>query len=208
MQDVDLDRIIETLKQIVKVLKNEPAEALGELRKISSQIDSQIPYRDGHSKRVSEYSREVGKELGFKDNDMVVLEAASLLHDFGKIGVEDDILSKPASLVDSERAEVEKHVLRGYYMLSGFVELEEALTGLRAHHEHYDGLGYPQGLTNGRIPLIGRIIAVTDAYDAMTSDRPYRKARTKEKAVEELKKFAGTQFDPHIVEVFLKILES
>ena len=138
----------------------------------------------------------------------MALETAALLHDFGKIGVEDNILDKPASLIDAEKAEVEKHVLRGYYMLAGFIELGDALKGIKTHHEHYNGLGYPQGLTDGYIPLIGRIIAVADAYDAMTSDRPYRKAKTKEQAIDELKKFAGQQFDPHIVDVFLDIIKS
>lgn len=138
---------------------------------------------------------------------MVILEAAALLHDFGKIGIDEEILLKPSSLTVQEKQEIEKHVLRGYYMLDGFSELEEVIKGVKSHHERYNGLGYPEGLAEDSIPLIGRIIAVVDAYDAMTNDRPYRKARTKQEAIEELKKFSGKQFDPEIVEVFVKILE-
>jgi len=206
MPNIDLNEIINTLGEVAKILRDKPDTALAELRKISSQIDQQIPYRDGHSARVCDYSLKVGNALGFSDEQLIVLEAAALLHDFGKICVEENLLKKPESLQVEERSEVEKHVLRGYHILSGFVDLDEALKGIRSHHEHYNGLGYPQGLTDGNIPLYGRIIAVSDAYDAMTSDRPYRKAKEKGEALEELKKNAGMQFDPHIVEVFLTVV--
>ncbi|MEO0127655.1 MAG: HD-GYP domain-containing protein [candidate division WOR-3 bacterium] len=201
------DEIIKCLGRIAKILHDKPEEALKELREIGSLIDSQVPYRDGHTQRVSEYSMKIGKELCLTDKEMVILEAAALLHDFGKIGIDEEILMKPSSLNDCEREEVERHVLRGFYMLDGFVELEEVIKGVKSHHEHYNGSGYPEGLSKDSIPLIGRIIAVADAYDAMTNDRPYRKAKAKQEAIEELKRFAGKQFDPEIVEVFVKILQ-
>lgn len=207
MLGLNLDEIIKCLGRIAKILHDKPEEALKELREIGSLIDSQVPYRDGHTQRVSEYSMKIGKELCLTDKEMVILEAAALLHDFGKIGIDEEILMKPSSLNDCEREEVERHVLRGFYMLDGFVELEEVIKGVKSHHEHYNGSGYPEGLSKDSIPLIGRIIAVADAYDAMTNDRPYRKAKTKEEAIEELKRFAGKQFDPEIVEVFVKILQ-
>jgi HD-GYP domain-containing protein (c-di-GMP phosphodiesterase class II) len=207
MADLHLDEIIKCLGKVAKILHNKPKEALQELRDISSLIDNQVPYRDGHNKRVSEYSLKIGKQLGLTDKEMVILETAALLHDFGKIGVDEEILLKPGPLTKSEKIEIEKHVLRGYYILSGFAELEEALEGVRSHHEHYNGSGYPERLLGDNIPLLGRILAVADAYDAMTSERPYRKAKTKEQAIEELKKFSGTQFDPEVVEVFIKILQ-
>lgn len=203
---LDLNKIIKCLSQVTKILHDKPKEALTELREISSVVDSQIPYRDGHSQRVNEYSLKIGKQLGLTDKEMLILEAAALLHDFGKIGIDEEILIKPAALTDSERQEIQNHVLRGYYMLQGFEELNEVLEGVRSHHEHYNGAGYPKGLSQDNIPLAGRIIAVTDAYDAITSERPYRKARTKEKAIEELRIFSGKQFDPEIVDVFIKIL--
>jgi len=207
VMSLDLDKIIKCLTRVAKILHHKPEEALKELRSIGSVIDSQIPYRDGHTLRVNEYSLRIGKQLGLIDREMVILEAAALLHDFGKIGIDEDTLLKPSSLTDSERKEVQNHVLRGYYMLQGFEEMNEAIKGVRSHHEHYNGSGYPNGLTEDKIPLIGRIIAVADAYDAMTSERPYRKARTREQAVEELMKFSGKQFDPEIVDIFTKILE-
>lgn len=206
MPKIDLDEIIGTLGNVARILRDKPDSALSELRKISTEIDRQIPYRDGHSARVCDYSLKMGNALGFSDEQLVNLEAAALLHDFGKICVEENLLRKPSELCGKERSEVEKHVLRGYHILSGFVDLDEALKGIRSHHEHYNGLGYPQGLTDDHIPLYGRIIAVADAYDAMTSDRPYRKAKTREAAMDELKRNAGQQFDPHIVGVFMTVI--
>jgi len=203
---LNIDSIIDCLGRIVKILHDKPQEALRELREISSMVDDQVPYRDGHNQRVNEYSLRIGRELDLSEKEMVILEAAALLHDFGKIGVDEQILLKPSSLNEEEKIEVGSHVLRGYYILSGFAELEQALKGVRTHHERYDGSGYPEGLERDSIPLIGRIIAVADAYDAMTSERPYRKARTKQEAMDELKKMAGHQFDPAIVKIFLKIL--
>jgi len=203
---LDLDEIIRCLGRVAKILHHKPEQALKELRNIGSVIDGQIPYHDGHILRVNEYSLRIGRQFGLTDKEMLILEAAALLHDFGKIGIDEDTLLKPSSLTDSERKEVQNHVLRGYYMLQGFEELNEVIKGVRSHHEHYNGSGYPNGLATDKISLIGRIIAVADAYDAMTSDRPYRKARTKEQAIEELMKFSGKQFDPEIVDVFTKIL--
>jgi putative nucleotidyltransferase with HDIG domain len=208
MANLNLDEIISCLSKVAKIILDKPEEALKELREIGSSIDAQVPYRDGHTERVANYSLRIGKRLGLTDKEMVILEAAALLHDFGKIGIDEEILLKPSSLTDCEKDEVEKHVLRGYYMLDGFAELNEVIKGVLSHHEHYNGTGYPEGLAGNNIPLIGRIIAVADAYDAMTSSRPYRKAKTKEQAISELKQFSGEQFDPEIVEVFIKILES
>lgn len=206
MSELDVQKIITTLRRIAKILHKEPEKALKQLRRFSKVIDDQIPYRDGHSQRVCDYALKCGKKIKLDKRQMVVLEAAALLHDFGKIGVEEDILTKPEDLAGSERTEVEKHVLRGFYILSGFAELEAALDGIRTHHEHYDGMGYPYGLANSAIPLIGRILSVVDAYDAITSDRPYRRAHSKKYAIRILREKAGTQFDPKVVKIFLGII--
>jgi HD-GYP domain-containing protein (c-di-GMP phosphodiesterase class II) len=204
--NIDLEEIIHCLSVVAQTLKENPKQALKDLRKIGKEIDQNVPYRDGHSIRVTDYCLSIADDLGFTENEKVVLEVAALLHDFGKIGIDEQILLKPRALTETEKNEVTMHVMRGYYMLAGFSELIEALKGIRTHHEFYDGSGYPEGLAKGDIPLIGRIIAVADAYDAMTSARPYRKAMTSQAAIDELTRAAGTQFDPAIVKIFIKRL--
>ena len=131
-----------------------------------------------------------------------------LLHDIGKIAIDDHILNKPDRLDEEEYTEIKKHPEIGYRILSSVNELSEMAEYVLCHHEAYDGKGYPRGLKGEEIPYLSRIIAVTDAYDAMTRDRSYRKAMTQKEAGEELNRCAGTQFDPHIVEVFLKNMET
>ncbi len=205
-QKINLDEIIRCLSIVAQTLHENPKQALKDLRNIGGEIDRKIPYRDGHSIRVTDYCLNIADDLGFSEKEKVVLEVAALLHDFGKIGIDENILLKPEALTSDERNEITMHVMRGYYMLAGFNELIEALEGIKTHHEYYDGSGYPEGLAKGDIPLIGRIIAVADAFDAMTSERPYRKALTKQAAIEELKRASGSQFDPAIVKIFLKLL--
>jgi HD-GYP domain-containing protein (c-di-GMP phosphodiesterase class II) len=205
-QKIDIDEIIRCLGLIARTLHENPKQALKDLREIGEEIDCKIPYRDGHSIRVTDYCLSIADNIGFSENEKVVLEVAAILHDFGKIGIDESILLKPGALTQEEREEITMHVMRGYYMLAGFSELIEALKGVRSHHEYYDGSGYPEGLTKGDIPLIARIIAVADAFDAMTSERPYRKAMTKQAAIEELKRASNSQFDPAIVKIFLKLL--
>jgi HD-GYP domain-containing protein (c-di-GMP phosphodiesterase class II) len=150
----------------------------------------------------------IAQEMGFSKEQLVMVEASALLHDLGKIGIDEAILYKPLPLTKEEKEEIDKHVLRGYYILSGFTDIPEILNGVKSHHEFWDGSGYPEGLENGRIPLIGRILAVCDAYDAMTSKRPYRKVFTKAQAIAELRRLSGIQFDKDVVKIFLKSLEN
>lgn len=204
---INLDEIIRCLSRVAETLRENPKEALRDLREIGADIDSKVPYRDGHSLRVTDYCLKIADALGFSEHEKVVLEVAALLHDFGKIGIDERILLKPRKLNEQEKHEVAMHVMRGYYMLQGFNELIESLKGIRSHHEYYDGSGYPEGLIRTEIPLIGRIIAVADAYDAMTSERPYRKALSQQEALEEIKRNAGHQFDPAIAKIFSKIIQ-
>ena len=208
MQKLNLDEIIGCLDQVAKILHDQPDKALARLREISKTVDDQIPYYDGHMRRVTEYSMLMGNKLGLSDNDLVTLEAAGLLHDFGKIGIDEVLLLKTVKLSPEERIEIQHHVIKGFHILSGFDEFGEILTGIRHHHEYWDGSGYPGGLTGENISLIGRIIAIADSYDAMTSERPYRKAKIKDYAINELKKNAGKQFDPKLVEIFIEALKN
>ena len=206
MENIDLEKIIGCLRKITIILHDKPKEALRELREISARVDSQVPYRDGHNQRVSSYSLQLGRQLELDEKEMVILETAALLHDFGKICIDEKILIKPSSLTEREKSEIHQHAIKGYYILAGFTEFQDALDGVRTHHERFDGLGYPEGLVKDNIPFIGRIIAVADAYDAMTSKRPYREARTKEQAAREIQGCSGSQFDPIVVDAFITIL--
>lgn len=202
-----LDEIISCLSQIAGILREHPEKALAKLREISKKVDDQVPYYDGHMQRVTEYSVMIGRRLGLTDNELLMLEAAGLLHDFGKIAIGENLLLKVGKLTAEERFEIQHHVIKGYHILSGFEAFGEILIGIRHHHEYWDGTGYPEGLAGESISWIGRIIAIADSYDAMTSERPYRRAKTREYAIDELKKNAGIQFDPQLVEVFLSIVD-
>ncbi|WHH61071.1 HD domain-containing phosphohydrolase [Petroclostridium sp. X23] len=169
---------------------------------LASAIDAKDPYTKGHSQRVTEYSLEIGRELGMSDSELERLEYMGLLHDVGKIGIKDAILNKQAPLDDEEFAMMKTHTLMGEKILGSVKSLKDIIHGAKYHHEKYDGTGYCAGLKGDEIPLEARIIAVADTYDAMTTTRPYRKGLPHEVAVEEINRFAGRQFDPAVVEHF------
>lgn len=166
-------------------------------------IETRDPYTSGHARRVQDISVRLGTCLRLPQRHLKELERASLLHDIGKIEVMyEDILKKPSALTDEERALIESHVHRGVEILQDLSSFSNrVIEGVRHHHELYDGSGYPDGLRGKDIPLFGRIIKISDAIDAMLSDRPYRKALSLEAVREELVKFSGRHFDPHMVAV-------
>jgi len=200
----NINEIIACLKKIKSVLKTEAKHSLVELRSIGFLLDSIIPYYDGHSQRVAFYALKIANPLNFTERQKTLLEMTALLHDLGKVGIAEKILLKPLPLTESEKKEIQKHALRGYHILSGFTQNTDIIYGVRAHHERFDGKGYPDALKGESIPLFGRILAVADAYDAMTSVRPYRVVYTKHQAILEITRCAGTQFDSRIAEAFLK----
>ncbi|MFA6308311.1 MAG: HD domain-containing phosphohydrolase [Clostridia bacterium] len=155
-----------------------------------------------HSKRLSDLSVKIGKKLNLSQKDLSELELLSVLHDIGKVAIDDRILKKPDPLTEDEWIVMKTHPDIGYRIAKSTSELENIADYIRTHHERWDGKGYPQGLRGENIPLLSRILAVADAYDAMTNDRAYRKSIAKSNAIEELKSYAGTQFDPNIVKVF------
>ena len=157
-----------------------------------------------HSKRVGQLCAAIGTALGLKDEDIGELRTVGLMHDIGKIAIDDRILNRPEALVESEWLEIKRHPEIGYKILSSVNEFAPLAEYVLAHHERWDGNGYPRGLKGEKIPLEARIIAVADAYDAMTSDRPYRLGLSQDAALAEIKRNAGTQFDPVIVKVFLE----
>jgi putative nucleotidyltransferase with HDIG domain len=176
---------------------------------LAAAIDARDPYTHGHTERVTNYCVAIAKELdgvpemaNYK-NFRETLQISALLHDVGKIGTPDYILSKNGRLTPEEFEEIKKHSIIGATILQPIRELSDVAREIRAHQECFDGSGYPDGLAGNGIPLIARIIAVADAFDAMTTTRPYRKKKSVDDALRELKAKSGTQFDPIIVSAFL-----
>ena len=180
------------------------------LEALAAALDARDRDTGGHSSRVTVYTMDMARCLGIRKDsaDWADIERASLLHDVGKIGVPDSILNKPGPLTAEEWQEMRKHPTIGYEMLKDVEFLAAAAEIVYSHHERYDGKGYPKGLKGDEIPLGSRIFAVADAFDAMTSDRPYRRALDWRKAREEIVNNNGVQFDPEVVEAFLKCLDA
>lgn len=177
---------------------------IGVIRAMINAIDAKDAYTCGHSDRVAIISKLIGIELGLDSRECERLYTAGLLHDLGKIGIPDAILTKPGKLTDDEYAVIRNHPAIGHSILSHLPELDYVLSGVLHHHETVDGKGYPAGYCGDEIPLFGRILAVADAYDAMTSTRPYRTAMPREKAEAILTKGAGTQWDVDVIQAFLR----
>lgn len=173
---------------------------------LAKAVDAKSPWTKNHSELVSRYSVMIGKELGMNAKEIDTLRVAAILHDIGKIGIYDSILYKPGSLTGDEYSLVKLHSEKGAEIISHIQQLENISMIIKYHHERFDGTGYPAGLISNQIPFYSRIIAVADAYEAMTSDRPYRPVLGKELAIEELNRYAGCQFDPDIVKAFIKSL--
>ena len=171
---------------------------------VVNSIDSRDPYSKNHSVRVAEYSVEIARRMGFKNLENLYYIA--LLHDIGKIGISDDILKRAGRLLPNEYDIMKQHTELGRKMLSGITAIPDIANGAKYHHEHYDGSGYNEGLRGTAIPLIGRIIGVADAFDAMISPRSYRRGLTKAEAANELSRCAGTQFDPEIARIMVQML--
>ncbi len=187
------------LYQELKEAFYETAEALAET------IEKRDPYTGGHTKRVMNYSVVIGKALGLSKKELEDLKLAAILHDVGKIGVKDNILLKEDKLDPHEIENMKVHSIYGADILSYVKQLKkDIIPGVRGHHERVDGKGYPDNLKDGEIHILARIIAVADTFDAMTTDRPYRKALSAETALEELRKNAGTQFDKDVVDAFIR----
>lgn len=170
-------------------------------------IDAKDSYTADHASRARERAVKLAKKLNVPDQMIKSIEYAALLHDIGKIGINEKILTKPGRLTDEEYQEMKKHPEIAYQILSPIEFLIPVAKMIRYHHEWYNGMGYPEGLKGEEIPLGSRIVSVIDAWDAMTSDRPYRKALSKEQAIEELKRGSGKQFDPKVVNAFLELIE-
>lgn len=206
---------IERLKTVTNSLenaleeKNKQVEAVAfhAVTTVANFIDSKEEYNQGHSTRVAKYAQAIAQEMGWSVQEIRNLHYVALLHDIGKIGVPIDVLNKKTALTMTEQELIRKHTVIGAEILKDIKTVECASEGALYHHEKYDGSGYPNGLQGQDIPLIARIIAVADAIDAMTSDRKYRVNLSDEEACEEIRKYAGTQFDPYISSVVIRMFE-
>jgi putative nucleotidyltransferase with HDIG domain len=192
----DIEEYIERLKEAAE----ENRELfIGSIRMLAAAIDEKDPYTRGHSGRVAKYSMLIGQELGLPAPELDKLRIAALLHDVGKIGVEDRVLKKPGSLTPEEFELMKQHTIKGANIMRPVSQLKEMLPGIELHHEHIDGRGYPYGLQGPQIPLMARIIGVADTLDAMTTNRPYQSAMDIDYALNRIKALAGAKFDPVIV---------
>ncbi len=192
----DIEEYIERLKEAAE----ENRELfIGSIRMLAAAIDEKDPYTRGHSGRVAKYSTLIGQELGLSAAELDKLRIAALLHDVGKIGVEDRVLKKPGSLTPEEFGLMKQHTVKGANIMRPVSQLKEMLPGIELHHEHIDGRGYPYGLQGQQIPLMARIIGVADTLDAMTTNRPYQTAMELDYAMNRIRALTGSKFDAVVV---------
>ncbi len=177
------------------------------IRALAYTIDAKDRYTSGHSQRVADYSLAIAKRLGKSEEEQRIIYYAGLLHDVGKIRVPEEVINKPGKLTEDEFEQIKVHPISGYHILKGIHDDEQIAQGAKYHHERYDGKGYPNGLEGESIPEISRIIGVADAYDAMTSDRSYRKALPQETVRSEIEKGRGQQFDRKIADIMIQMID-
>ena len=174
---------------------------------LARAVDAKDHYTNGHSGRVADYAAEIARRMGKSEEEQEKIFEMGLMHDIGKIGVSEEIINKTSRLTDDEFTEIKEHTLIGYSILSSITEMPDLSAGARSHHEKWDGTGYPDGLAGEDIPLEARIICVADCYDAMTSTRTYSTPCTQEKVRTEILRCAGTQFDPKVAEIMIRMID-
>ncbi len=205
---IEVDRLKKDLaREVDNNVRENMRLTLHVVQTLAEAIDAKDTYTNGHSGRVALYSREIAKRLGYDEAGQDEIYFIGLLHDVGKIGVPDWIINKTERLTDDEFAEIKKHPGMGNKILSRIKEMPKLSYGARWHHERYDGRGYPDGLKSTEIPVEARIIAVADAYDAMTSNRSYRGLMPQDKVRSEIEKGKGTQFDPDIADIMIDMID-
>ncbi|HKR61478.1 MAG TPA: HD domain-containing phosphohydrolase, partial [Pyrinomonadaceae bacterium] len=201
------DQIEHFIEDLKRSAKENRELFLGTVKALAAAIDGKDPYTRGHSERVSRVSMAIAQRMGLSDDECEKIRVGALLHDVGKIGIDDKILKKPAALTDEEYEVMKQHPQKGYKILSQIPGMEEFLPGMYMHHEMINGQGYPQGLKGDEIPLMGLIVSVADTFDAMTTDRPYQRAMKFEDAVERIQSFVGTRYDERVVDAFTEACE-
>ena len=200
----ELERFVEDLK---RAADENRALFMGSIQMLAGAVDEKDPYTRGHSDRVTRYSLLIAKEMNQPASFMEILQVSAQLHDVGKIGIEDHILKKPGALTEEEFEVMKTHTTKGANILRPVTQLAEMLPGIELHHEALDGRGYPYGLKGDQIPLLARVIAVADTFDALTTNRPYQQAHTPDQALQIIKNLAGKRLDPAAVAALLAVYE-
>lgn len=194
-------------EQIRRAAEENKELFLASIRALAEAIDAKDPYTRGHSERVATYAAAVAREMGLHGEDVERIRLSALLHDVGKIGVDDSIIRKPTALTEEEFEAMKTHPIKGAAIMSAIPQLADVIPGMKYHHEKWSGGGYPEGISGERIPLQARIVSVADTYDAMTTTRPYQKAMEIAYVVERIRQFAGVRYDPVVVQAFLRAYE-
>jgi putative nucleotidyltransferase with HDIG domain len=196
---VEIDRYVRSLQQALQENKELLVDSI---RALAAAIDAKSPYTRGHSERVAQYAVAIARHYGITDAELEKVEIAALLHDVGKIGIEDAILQKPDTLTDTEFAQMRIHTVKGAAIVSPIKRLREMLPGIRSHHENWAGDGYPDGLVGEQIPVVARVIAAADVFDAMTTQRPYQSAFGLDFVFKRMRELSGARLDPAVVDAF------
>ena len=199
--------IEKAIDQLKKAAHENNLLFINSVRMLAAAIDAKDPYTRGHSDRVARYSVAIGKNLGLPEKEMRNLRISALLHDVGKIGIDDRILRKPGALSEEEFDVMKHHPSKGAVIMGGVAQLIDIIPGMKYHHEKWSGGGYPDSLEGEQIPMQARIVSIADTFDAMTTNRPYQKAMELNYVVEKIKSFAGTRFDPRVVEAFVQAVK-
>ena len=198
------ESVEENIAKLAKAAEENRQLFVGTVKALAAAIDGKDKYTRGHSERVARFSVAMGKYLGMPADELETLRISALLHDVGKIAIDDNILKKPAALTDEEFEIMKTHPQRGYKIMSQIPAMEEFLPGMYMHHEMVNGMGYPQGLRGEEIPLQAKIVSVADTFDAMTTNRPYQKGMELEDALNRIKSFVGTRYDGKVVEALVQ----
>lgn len=202
------DRLEEHIARLAKAATENRELFVGTVKALAAAIDGKDKYTRGHSERVARISVGIGKQLALGEEELETLRISALLHDVGKIAIDDNILKKPAALTDAEFEVMKTHPQKGFKIMSQIPAMKDFLPGMYMHHEMVNGKGYPQGLSDKEIPLQAKIVSVADTFDAMTIDRPYQKGMLLPDALERIKSFVGTRYDPKVVDALVRGCES
>ena len=196
--------IRDAFEKVQKAARENQELFLASIRALAAAIDAKDPYTRGHSERVARYASAIAKEMGLSAEDVRKARLSALLHDVGKIGIDDRIIRKPTALTDEEFELMKAHPVKGAAIMETIPQLADIIPGMKYHHEKWEGGGYPDGLKGEQIPMQARIVAVADAFDAMTTTRPYQKAMEVTYVLERLREMANKRFDSVVIEALIR----